>query len=154
MMHGQKNIKLINVNVALTLSPGPRSWKQDIFIKNGVVITPFYGTHKTSHLRTWASLLWRSVSAFGIVNRYWSNGSRIESHWGRDYSCRPHRSRGHLVSCRMCTGSYPGVKRPERGCDHLSPSAGLRMVRSYTSTSPLCLRKHVTGRPLPLLSWY
>jgi hypothetical protein len=27
----------------------------------------------------------------------------------------------HPVSNAMCTGSFPGVKRPERGVDHPSP---------------------------------
>jgi hypothetical protein len=41
----------------------------------------------------------------------------------------------------MGTGSFPGVKRPERGVDH-PPRLGSRLKKeySYTSTSPLGLR--------------
>jgi len=74
--------QIISVNVPLTLSPGPRSWQEAVLIKNGLVIIPFYGTHKTCHLRTLVSLVWRSVSVFGIVSPYWPNGSGIESQWG------------------------------------------------------------------------
>ena len=42
--------------------------------------------------------------------------------------------------------SFPGVKQPEHGADHPPfSSAGLTMGRIYTSTSPLCLHKHVMG---------
>jgi hypothetical protein len=39
----------------------------------------------------------------------------------------------------------PGAKRQKRGAHHPPPSAGLRMSRSYTSISPLCLNGHVMG---------
>jgi hypothetical protein len=50
------------------------------------------------------------------------------------------------TSCTMGTGSFPEIKRPERGADHPTPSEGLRMCWSYTSASPLCLDRHVIGR--------
>ena len=49
----------------------------------------------------------------------------------------------------IITGYFPGVKRPEHGVDHPSPSAGLQFVWRCTSTSPLCLHRHVMLRPLP-----
>ena len=53
--------------------------------------------------------------------------------------CRPDRlCHGYVV--------FPGVKRPEHGADHPSPSsAGFRMDWSYKSTSPLCLHGRVMG---------
>ena len=47
----------------------------------------------------------------------------------------------HPASCKMGTGSFPGVKRPRRGIDHpphLAPR--LKEGQSYTSTPPLGLR--------------
>jgi hypothetical protein len=42
--------------------------------------------------------------------------------------------------------SLPGVKQPERGADQPPfPNAGLTIGRSYTSTSCLCLHRHVMG---------
>jgi hypothetical protein len=47
----------------------------------------------------------------------------------------------HPASCTMGTGSFPGVKRPERGADHPPPSsAKVRKEYSYTSTHHLGLR--------------
>jgi hypothetical protein len=49
------------------------------------------------------------------------------------------------------TGSFPGVKKPERGADHPPPpSAALRMVWNNTASFPLRLHTHVMGWPLPL----
>jgi hypothetical protein len=41
----------------------------------------------------------------------------------------------HPASCTMGTGSFPGVKRPERGADYPPPSsAEVKKEQSYTST--------------------
>ena len=62
-------------------------------------------------------------SSVGIATRYGLDGPGIESRWRRDF---PHPSRPALgaypASCKMCTGSFPGVKRPGRGADHPPPS--------------------------------
>ena len=51
-----------------------------------------------------------------------------------------------LNSISIQPRSFPGVKKLEHGVDHPPfPSAGLTMGRSYTSTSLLCLHKHVMG---------
>jgi hypothetical protein len=47
---------------------------------------------------------------------------------------------------RRGTGSFPGVKRPERGADHPPPSsAEVKKEYSYTSTHPLGHCRPVTG---------
>jgi len=55
----------------------------------------------------------------GIATRYGLDGSRIEFRWRRDF---PHPSRlalwAHPASYTVGTGSFSGVKRPERGVDH------------------------------------
>ena len=50
----------------------------------------------------------------------------------------------------MGTGSFPEVKWPERGDDHPSHSAVLRMDWAYASAFPVCQHVHVMGRFLPL----
>ena len=65
------------------------------------------------------------VSSVGIATRYRLEGSWIESRWGvARVSCPPRPSPGaHPASYTMGTGSFPGVKRPERGVDHPPPSS-------------------------------
>jgi hypothetical protein len=47
----------------------------------------------------------------------------------------------HPASRTMGTGSFPGVKRPERGADHPPPSSvEVKRVYSYTSIPPLGFR--------------
>jgi hypothetical protein len=44
----------------------------------------------------------------------------------------------HPASCTMGTGSFPEVKRPERGADHPPPpSAEVENESSYTATPPM-----------------
>ena len=60
-------------------------------------------------------------SSVGIATRYGLDGPGIECRWGRDIQ---HPSRPALGStCKMGTGSFPGVKRPGRGVNqpHLAP---------------------------------
>jgi hypothetical protein len=55
------------------------------------------------------------------------------------------------ASCTTGTGYFRGVKRLERGADHLPfSSAGLRMGRSCTTASPLCQHRYVIGWHIPL----
>ena len=57
----------------------------------------------------------------------------------------------HSTSCRRVIRTFPGVKRRERNANHPPTSnAGLRMGRSYSFISPLCLHRHVIGRHLGL----
>jgi hypothetical protein len=69
---------------------------------------------------------------------------------GARYSALVHTSHGvHLASCTLGTGSFPGVKRPERGVDHLPHLAlGLKreQISSYTHTWPFiaCYRVNLT----------
>jgi hypothetical protein len=63
-------------------------------------------------------------SSVGIANRYWLDGSGIESRWGRDF---PHPSRPALgptqPTLQWVTGLSRGVRRPGRGVDHPPPSS-------------------------------
>ena len=54
------------------------------------------------------------------------------------------------ASCAVGTGYFSGIKRLERGADHPFSSAGLRMGRSCTTSSPPCQQRHVKGWHLPL----
>jgi hypothetical protein len=59
----------------------------------------------------------------GIATRYGPDGPRIEPRWGAKLSTPVRIGRGaHPASCTMGTGSFPGVKRSERGVDHPTPS--------------------------------
>jgi hypothetical protein len=63
-------------------------------------------------------------SSVGIATGYGQDGPGIESRWGRDFSHTSKTGPGaHPASCTMGTGSFPGVKRPERGADHPPPSS-------------------------------
>ena len=58
-------------------------------------------------------------SSVGIATRYGLDGPEIESRWGARFSAPVRTGPGaHPASCTMGTGSFPGVKRPERGVDH------------------------------------
>ena len=50
----------------------------------------------------------------------------------------------HTTFCTMANGSFPELKRNERGADHLL-LAWVRIGWSYTSSYPLCLHRHVMG---------
>ena len=57
--------------------------------------------------------------AVGIATRYGLDGPGIESRWGPRFSAPVQPGPGaYPASCTMCTGSFPGVKRPGRGADH------------------------------------
>ena len=50
-------------------------------------------------------------SSVGIAARYWLNGLGIKPPGGNIFHARP-------ASCTVGTGSFPGVKQPERGVDY------------------------------------
>jgi hypothetical protein len=56
----------------------------------------------------------------GIVTRYRLGGPGIESRRGALNQTGPG---GHPASCAIDTGSFPGVKQPDRGVDHPPPSS-------------------------------
>ena len=49
-------------------------------------------------------------SSVGIATELRVGRSGIESRWGRDFSARPDRPWAHPASCKMGTGSFPGLK--------------------------------------------
>jgi hypothetical protein len=58
-------------------------------------------------------------SVVGIATRYELGGPGIESQWGARFSAPAQTGPGaYPAFCTMGTGSFPGVKRPERGVDH------------------------------------
>ena len=63
----------------------------------------------------------------GIGDRYRLDGPGIESRGGGGaarFSASIQTGPGdHPASCTMGTGYLPGVKRPGRGVDHISPSS-------------------------------
>ena len=66
-------------------------------------------------------------SSVGIVTRYGLDDSGIESRWGARFSAPVQTGPGaHPTSCTTCTGSFPGVKRPERGVDQPPSSAEVK----------------------------
>ena len=59
-------------------------------------------------------------SSVGIATRFRLDGPGIESRWGRGFRTRPDRPCGppsFLYSGYLV--SFPGIKRPRRGVDHL-----------------------------------
>jgi hypothetical protein len=71
-------------------------------------------------------------SSVGIATDYGLHGPGIESRWGRDFLAHVQTGPGaHQASCTIGTGSFPRVKRPERGADNPPPLAPrLRMSRA------------------------
>ena len=58
-------------------------------------------------------------SSVGIATRYGLGGPGIESRWGSRFFAPVQTGPGaHPAYSTMGTGSFPGVKRPERGVDH------------------------------------
>jgi len=71
------------------------------------------------------------------------DGSGVESPWGRDFSAPVQTgSEAHPASYTMGTRSFPGVKWPGRGIDHLPPSSAEveKRVELYLYSPPPGLR--------------
>ena len=63
-------------------------------------------------------------SSVGIATRYGLDDKGIESRWRARFSAPVQTGPGaHPASFTMGTGSFPGVKRQERGADYPSPSS-------------------------------
>jgi hypothetical protein len=68
-------------------------------------------------------------SSVGAATRYGMDGPGIESRLGARFSKTIQTSLvAHPTSHTMGTGSFPGVKRPERGVDH-SPHLAPRLKK-------------------------
>ena len=79
-------------------------------------------------------------SSVDISTRHGLDGPGIESRWVTKCSTNVQTGSGsYPASYTMGAGSFPGVKRPERGVDH-PPTSTLKKKKSYTSTLPLGLR--------------
>ena len=59
-------------------------------------------------------------SSVGIATRYGVHGPGIESRWGGARFSAPVQTGpgAHQASCKIGTGSFPGVKRLQRGVDN------------------------------------
>jgi len=108
------------------------------------------------------NILWYSTtkmndgrhSVVGIAIRYRLDRLELEPRRGEIFGAFQTGLEAHPVSCTMGTGSFPGLKRLERGADHPPSScATLQMTRSYATVRLLCLPRHVMGWPLPLHKW-
>jgi len=74
-------------------------------------------------------------SSVGTATELWAGRSGIESLWGRDFPPVQTGPRAHPTSCKMGTGSFPGVKC---GRGVLLPTHSLPVPRSWKSrTIPL-----------------
>jgi hypothetical protein len=78
----------------------------------------------------------RDISV-GRATRYGLDGPGFESRWGRDFfrTCPDRPWDPPSLLCKMGTGPFLGVKRPDRGVDHpphLAPR--LKKEQSYSST--------------------
>ena len=95
-------------------------------------------------------------SSVGTATRYGLDGPGIESRWGARVSPPVLTPPGaYPDSCTMGTGSFPGVKRRERGADHPPPSKcrGQERVGLYLY-SPSGPQWPVIGWTIPLLMYY
>jgi hypothetical protein len=86
-------------------------------------------------------------NSVGIVTEYGLDGTGIESRWGRDFPPVQTGPGAYPASCKMGTGSFPGLKCGRgRAADHSSPSSAAVMEQySYTSTHTLGHTGPVTG---------
>jgi hypothetical protein len=71
-------------------------------------------------------------SSFGIATDYRLDGPGIESRWGRDFPPIQTNPGVHAASCKMVTGSSPGVKC---GRVVLLTTHPLLVLRSWKSTA-------------------
>ena len=82
----------------------------------------------------------------GIATCYRLDRLKLEPRRGEIFGAFQTGLEAHPLSCTMGTGSFPGLKRLERGADHPpSSSATLRITRSCASVRLLCLPRHVMG---------
>jgi len=84
-------------------------------------------------------------SVVGIAIRYRLDRLEPEPRRGEIFGAFQTGLEAHAISCTVGTGSFPGLKRLERGADHPPSNATLRMTRSYASVRLLCLPRHVMG---------
>ena len=77
-------------------------------------------------------------SSVGIATRYGLDGRGIESLWGGGDFPQPFEpaTGAHPNSYTMGTGSFSGVKRPERGVDHPSSAEVNERVELYLYSPP------------------
>ena len=93
-------------------------------------------------------------SSVGTATDYGLDGPGIESRWGRDFPPFQTGPVAHPSSCKMGTGSFPGVKCGWGVLLTTHPLLVLRSwKRSYTSTHPLGHNRACNGVTFPLISY-
>jgi hypothetical protein len=109
----------------------------------GIVTKENFGSHtgKTCNRFTTKTAIWDRDVSVGIATRYGLDGPGMESRWGAKFSAPVQTGPGtHPASYTMGTGSFQGVKRPQRGVDnHPNLAPTLKEEQSNTSTPPLGL---------------
>jgi hypothetical protein len=74
-------------------------------------------TYKHTHTHTHTYIyIYIYIYIVGMATCYWLAGPGFESWWGEIFSTNLDRPRGQHSRI-----SFPGIKRPERGADHLCP---------------------------------
>jgi hypothetical protein len=80
---------------------------------------PFGGSENTEYIADFMSKTVDRDSAVGIATRYGLDGPGIESRWGAKFPTPVQTGpAAHPASCTVNTGSFSGIKRPERGVEH------------------------------------
>ena len=82
---------------------------------SALILITWHSGKLVSH---WRRMVGRDISV-GIATRYGLDGPGIESRWETRFSAPVQTGPGvHPASYTMCTGSFPGIKRPGRDVDH------------------------------------
>jgi len=97
-------------------------------------ILHFISSMNSLWIQTWPSNTYRGIKGSGIATELRAGRSGIESRWGRDFPPVQIGPGAHPVSCKMGTGSFPGVKC---GRDVLLTTHPLLVPRSWKSRAIL-----------------
>jgi len=80
---------------------------------------PFWGSENTECIADFMSKTAGRDSSVGIATGYGLDGPGIESRWEAKFPTPVQTGSGtHPASCTMDTGSFSGIKRPERCVEH------------------------------------
>ena len=104
-------------------------------------------------LRTLVCVIWiflELVTYFGIVTHDSLYSTANKSQWGVICCAIQTSPKAHPAFHTLGIRLFLGLKWLEQDANHLPPSAGLRIMWSHTSVSPLCLHKYFIGWTIPL----